>query len=202
MDQKYEQYKEAEKTGLCPLCGWKDGQGVKECYSDPEVGPLLHQNSMDAYRRSLSPSQLSLDDSYNSIRPGVWKDEDVERMRQHLLGLVEEDNEGFGAPNWRIGCCLYSKKRNLTREDAVEAWLADKSGLGASLAQGCTIRSIESYELGEHTLWPGFTCEQFALQKPHDCGGFAYFSGAYHIRCNRCNCEIKMWEHGVDFDVG
>lgn len=26
MDQKYEQYKEAEKTGLCPLCGWKDGQ--------------------------------------------------------------------------------------------------------------------------------------------------------------------------------
>jgi hypothetical protein len=118
-------------------------------------------------------------------------------MRAILSDLVHSEGDDFV-----IGICHYSKKRHPTEEAAVEAWLEDKAGLDKALAEGCVIRSIESHEYGSYTFAPGFKHENIEVQKPHECGGFAYFAGAYHIKCNKCACEIKMWEHGIDYDVG
>jgi len=42
-------------------------------------------------------------------------------------------------------------------------------------------------------------------QKPHGykgCKGIALFAGPYHIRCSQCDCEVRYWEWGVDYDTG
>jgi len=40
------------------------------------------------------------------------------------------------------------------------------------------------------------------VQKPHDCGGYGYFFRPYHIKCSKCDAEVRLWEWGVDYDVG
>jgi len=38
---------------------------------------------------------------------------------------------------------------------------------------------------------------------PHSCGkGRGQHAGPYHIRCTGCSEEVKLWEFGVDYDVG
>jgi len=40
------------------------------------------------------------------------------------------------------------------------------------------------------------------VQKPHLCGGFGKYIGPYHIGCTKCDEELKLWEHGIDYDLG
>jgi len=40
------------------------------------------------------------------------------------------------------------------------------------------------------------------VQKPHLCGGFGKFIAPYHIGCTKCAEEVKLWEFGIDYDVG
>lgn len=34
------------------------------------------------------------------------------------------------------------------------------------------------------------------------CDGIGEFEGPYHISCSKCKTELRLWEWGVDYDVG
>ena len=59
-DDAFWQYDIGQDLGSCNLCGWKDGKGVALCHNNLIHGPLYHQNSPEAFRKTLNPSQLSL----------------------------------------------------------------------------------------------------------------------------------------------
>lgn len=41
------------------------------------------------------------------------------------------------------------------------------------------------------------------VYEPHPgCGGRQIFRGPYHYACSGCDVEVKLWEHGVDYDIG
>ena len=91
----------------CPVCGWKDGDGVTTCFYSPELGAVTHQNSDEAAAASMTAEQRSLFEAYSA--PGL---------------------------------------------------------------------------------------------KRHTCGGMPHLEAPYHIACTGCGVEVKLWEHGVDYDVG
>jgi len=40
------------------------------------------------------------------------------------------------------------------------------------------------------------------VSRAHTCGGMPFLRSPYHIACTGCSVEVKLWEHGVDYDVG
>lgn len=106
MSSKYDIYRAAQDTGgPCPICNWRDGDGVRTCFYDSEYGVVKHQNSMAAAKRTMSEVQ------------------------------------------------------------------------------------VEVLEAGEQG-------------RPHSCGGTVALVDSYHYRCSKCGVEVKLWEHGVDPDIG
>jgi hypothetical protein len=43
------------------------------------------------------------------------------------------------------------------------------------------------------------------LQKPHGyrgCNGVGRWADPYHVKCTKCDTEVRLWEWGVDYDIG
>jgi len=38
--------------------------------------------------------------------------------------------------------------------------------------------------------------------EPHECGGKQVFVEPYHFACSGCDTHVRLWEHGVDYDLG
>ena len=191
-DDAFWSYDIGQDLGACPLCGWMDGRGVMICHDNIIHGPLYHYNSPAKFRSTLNPSQLSLQESVESNGDWYCKDEDIDRMRKLLHDIVTED-----CMFWNIGSNNYAKCDHRTKEDAIEAYLRQFS-FGYKLERGYTIRHISRYTWDDDTIFPGFSCENYFLQKPHECGGFAYVIGEGKIlACTKCDCRIVYVDHGI-----
>jgi len=195
---KYEVFKKAKEIGGCGLCGWKDGDGVKVCYYDEELGVLKHENSIDMAKSKMTTSEKSLYESYESYIHGVMRKKTREKVKAYLIGLVKEDKEW----GWRLGCSLYSRKKYKTKEEVADAWIGS-GNLEDYLKAGYAIKRSRTEE-NKGTLFENFNSRivTYDLQRPHTCGGFAEYVAPYHIACSKCEEEIRLWEFGVDYDVG
>ena len=113
-------------------------------------------------------------------------------MRKLLPDVVEENDI-----LWFIGSTHFLKSNFPTRELAVEAYLIGFR-LNDVLEQGWTIRKITKFTWGEDTPLPGFSSEAYFLQKPHECGGFAYsVKEGTVLVCTSCECRVLYEDHGV-----
>ena len=191
-DNAFWQYDIGQDLGSCNLCGWKDGKGVYICHNNLIHGPLYHYNSPAKFRSTLNPSQLSLQESHESEIGWRWKEADIDRMRMGLLPVVAGDET-----LWYIGDSHFLKSNFPTPELAVEAYLIGFR-LNDVLEQGWTIRKITNFTWGEDTPLPGFSSEAYFLQKPHECGGFAYsVKEGTVLVCTGCDCQIVYEDHGI-----
>ncbi len=58
--EKYALYQDAQKRGgPCPICNWKDGDGVRTCFYSKEVGIVTHQNSHGRLNPPHRPNEFS-----------------------------------------------------------------------------------------------------------------------------------------------
>lgn len=199
---RWELYQDAKKTGRCLNCGWQDGDGVKVCYYDKKTGAITHENSREYMLSQMTPSQRSLLESYDSSIFLVYDDASLELMRPRLLSLVRFEDTAIGK-KWRIGASIFDYDKYHTKEEVVEAWLKGKTNLDELLEQGWEIRSKEPEIGGDNSIFRGLEITKYSLQKPHvPCGGFGRLLTPYHIICSRCKEEVKLWEFGVDYDIG
>jgi len=182
------------KTGKCEVCSWQDGQGIRLCYIDTELGPLYHSNDLETFKASLDPSQLSLFESHDLYgQEWSWKEEDIDRMRKHLETIVKEEADAFVIGDWRI-----PKTECPNTDWAIDEWLFPLRKLNL-LKEGYTIRTADQFTMGNDEVWPGFTAEVFRLQKIHECGGFAdLVDDGEVLVCTGCDCRIVYAEHGVN----
>lgn len=176
-DNRYDLSRAAQKAGgPCPVCGWKDGDGVKVCFASQELGEVTHQNSTAAASATMSESQRLL----VSLRL-VHAFASVKAREDHIASVAQTRREkGRFPPEWT---------------DADEAvFLADYR----RMMERRPIATDEPYCHWIQTMWHGF----IECREPHDCGGRQIFAGAYHFKCSGCDVEVKLWEHGVDYDIG
>jgi hypothetical protein len=77
-----------------------------------------------------------------------------------------------------------------------------------NIASGTIHRNLKE---APNPLWQGYVpTEEWRdgkayVQKPHGykgCQSRVEYVGPYHMRCNKCGAEVKLWEWGVDYDVG
>lgn len=202
-DEKWKLHKQAEKSGFCPLCGWKDGNGTKVCFYSKELGAVTHSNSRKWVMSQMTESQRSLVESYESYESGVMDEEICDLVKKHLTKqvIVNVDME----KRWQIGLCVYDFNRYKTPEEVAEAWIGDRRSLERYLSQGYQIVEAKREKCEKGTVFEGLGRENiyvYAVQKPHICGGFGKFAGPYHFFCPKCKEEVKLWEFGVDYDIG
>lgn len=190
---------DAKKTGYCKVCGWHDGDGVQTCYYDSEMGAMHHENSMESFFSKLTESQKILYESYHSFKSKVYDKISENKMRKRISKLIKLDGK---ENSWVVGNCYYSLDNFKTKTEAVEAWLEDRKGLSKLLGNGYIVLRKYVQKETKGSLGEGLFITSYAIQKPHTCGGFGRFAGPYHIECSGCNEEIKMWEYGIDYDIG
>ena len=60
--------------------------------------------------------------------------------------------------------------------------------------------------LGQTTTGEGgklYTAYMVHCNESHPgCGGVRVHLGPYHFGCSKCGTEVKLWEHGIDYDIG
>lgn len=206
-DEKWELYQQGKKTGHCPLCGWRDGDGIKTCYYSRETGATTHENSWEWVLSQMTPSQKSLQESYGSIVTGVMDENTCNDLHRHLITKVTLEEDELRPiskkKEWRIGATVWDTDKYKTPEEVAEAWIGAKRSLERYLAKGYVIRREYTEEPREKTVFYEFkSFKRYDMQKPHTCGGFGSFLGPYHVGCTKCPEEVKLWEFGIDYDIG
>lgn len=176
-DNRYELHKRAKQTGVCEVCGWKDGDGVKVCFVSAELGAVTHQNSEDAVLATMTPAQQSL-----YLLRFVHAFASIEAREAHIAKVAEDrQRRGNFAPGW-------------TEADEA-AWLADYR----AQMEKKPLSTDEPYCNWIQRPWQAF----IECREPHaDCGGVQVFVAPYHFACSVCDTEVRLWEHGVDYDIG
>lgn len=176
-DERFKLSRQAQKSGgPCPVCGWKDGDGVRTCFYSAELGAVTHQNSDAGAEATMTPAQRSL----FRLRM-VHAFASIEAREAHLAEVAaERQQRGKFAPGWT---------------DADEnAWLADYR----AQMEKYPLATDEPYCHWRQQPWQWLV----ECREMHECGGVQVFAGPYHFVCSGCDTEVRLWEHGIDYDIG
>jgi hypothetical protein len=196
--EKFAISRRAQKSGgPCPLCQWKDGDGVKVCFYSHELGEVSHENSEAAVEASMTPSQRSLYQSYNSMH------DNFEHMHDHTNCVMGSDEYGHDT-GWKVphtcGGAVQQRRNDTTGQFY---WYCPGCGV-TDEGNGLAVFSREMLWSHKHPAIDHSLCKQDGTywKLPHSCGGFGTFAAAYEIACTRCSERVRLWEHGVDYDIG
>lgn len=177
-DNRFALSRQAQKTGgPCPVCGWKDGDGAQDCFYSAELGAVTHQNSDAGAEATMTPAQRSL----YKLRMVIGF-ASAEARDAHIAHVAEERRtKGRFAPDWT--------------EEKEAAFLAQYR----AEKERAPLATDEPYSGWVQRPW--LDCIEF--REPHaGCGGTQVFVGPYHFACTNCDTEVRLWEHGIDYDIG
>ena len=195
--EKYAVHKQAQENGgPCPICNWKDGDGVRTCFYSQELGIVTHQNSQQAIEASMTEEQRSLLRSYNSLHT------EFEHSGDHASCVQSKSHDGsliaggYVVPHNCGGQFVQQLRPN---EHHQLPWVCTRCGETTTVTHPRELFWPHKHVAGDHS-----TCVRAGdfYQFPHTCGGIGEFAGPYHIFCTGCDTEVKLWEHGVDYDLG
>ena len=211
----YKMHKEAKRTGgPCEVCGWKDGDGVKVCFYSPELGAVTHQNTDAGAMATMTPAQRSLFGLGHAL---LYIDADLrERAIQRVAWDNTQRRQRWEEDNPETPFRKDPKGRAVSDAEFMAKYRAEQ--------EDQPLATSEPYAGWIHTPWwiPADDTPQDLLgrtatgkdgrlylsymvhcHEPHpDCGGVKVHLGPYHFGCSRCGVEVRLWEHGIDYDIG
>lgn len=212
--EKWEASRAAQKAGgPCPICNWKDGDGTRTCFYSSQVGIVKHENNESGVLASMNEAQRHL---YLTDQVLAYISED---FREKRIAWVDRQHRKAAEkhralyPDRPFSVSLDGK---IMSEDA---WIAryrqeeEQSPLASDPRYaGWIAEPWWSHEHDQPPEYEGlvkedgnirFTAYMVHLYEPHSCGkGHKYFIAPYHFGCTGCSVELRMWEHGVDYDIG
>ena len=176
------------RTGACSLCGWREGDGVRECYYDERLGSVQHGNR---YPTGLTEEQAALYGAYEHPLSGTLHYLSGEHRAQDIQEARERREQRFVesvADAQRFGWPPPDREQYEGSLEAMAERMLQYPLLSAVELQVLTVPH------GEHQVY---------VFPPHPgCGGRPRYLAPYYIGCTGCSVEIKLWEHGIDYDVG
>jgi|SRR5579862_131681 len=220
--EKYALSRQAQKDGgPCPICDWEDGDGVRTCFYSSEVGIVTHQNSEKGIMAEMTPAQRHL---YQLRQELVYISEE---MREKAIELAAYDHHNYVERMLTQNPNRYPTQDEHGNPISEEAWIARNR---ARQEEKPLATDPQYYGWLQEYWWvpverPGsgpiplelrgptkgtgtwddilFTAYMTHIYEPHSCGkGHQYQKEPYHLACTGCRTEIKLWEHGVDYDMG
>ena len=215
--EKYAIYKKAQKDGTpCPICNWQDGDGVRTCFYSSELGIVTHQNTEKGVMASMNEAQRHL---YRLDQTLAYISEEYrERHIQHIARNhhayvermlkqnpdrypVRDTNDNpISEEAWVARYRAGREKEPLATDPQYTGWIQEPwwQHIRAEDYPPPELRGIE-----QESSSVRFVAWMTHLYEPHSCGkGHKYQKAPYHFACTGCSTEIKLWEHGVDYDIG
>lgn len=181
---RYELYKRAQESGgPCPVCGWTEGDGVKPCFYGKNLGLVNHEN---ADPKALTPPAIR----------AAWEayENQVLAMLPEILHDGMHHFTGVFAKSW--GHTARDKDTTLNGSYLVKPWWIpaeyDPDNPARQNRNGYPFVIKREDGLYFYTLQPAHG----------SCRGIVEWEGPYHPKCHTCGVEVRMWEYGVDYDVG
>ncbi len=221
--EKYALYKQAKQTGgPCQICNWRDGDGVRTCFYSSELGVVTHQNSEKGIMASMTDAQRDL---YQLRQELVYVDEECRQKRIQLVAqdhhtyvkrmlaqnpdrypTQDEHGNSIDEEAWVARYQDQQMEKGLATDQKFAGWLPEYWWVPVDRqADGPippTLRGPEKVS-GTEKFAMTFTAYMVHMYEPHCCNkGHKYQVGPYHLACTGCDTEIKLWEHGVDYDMG
>jgi hypothetical protein len=217
--EKYAFYKQARETGgPCEICGWKDGDGTRACFYGKELGTVRHENSMQAVTRQMTPSQQELLRSADSLH------NEFEHSADHSTCLKSLDYNG----KWITGRYVlphtcggqFVQQLGVDPVEHVIPWKCTGCGEIVKRWQGLPNELFWGHKHveGDHgtciqTSPASESCNASSLSSreghpasyrfAHSCGkGYGRDAAPYELYCTGCDEEVKLWEFGIDPDMG
>lgn len=188
-DDRYNLHLAARKSGgPCQVCGWKDGDGVKTCFVSPDLGYVTHQNSEAGAEATMTPAQRSL---YRLRMATCFvSDEYREQYIANIDAVHRAQHRAHDAAGYTYPFCMKDG-----REVSDDEWIAEFAAVQAEVP----LATDEPYNTW---LWRPGDAYHVICCELHECGGIQRHLGPYHFGCTGCDTEVKLWEHGIDYDVG
>lgn len=186
---------DAERSGKpCPICGWQDGDGLQSCFYSKDLGAVPHENSDASAAKSMTPAQRSL-----FLEAGKMHD-DLEHSGDHspCQPAVGPEGHSIGSGLYRFphGCGGQFVQHHS------KGWSCNRCGQ-VVVPNDPKVRGMTWSH--KHVAVDHRRCVKhrgyWVIPHPN-CGGLVMSLGPYHIKCDKCGVEVRMWEHGIDYDVG
>lgn len=218
--EKYALYQQANESGEpCEICGWKDGDGTRTCFSSNEIGIVKHQNSEQAVAALMTPEQRSL---YLSRSELVFISEELreqsilQTQHQHLFDAERHRALNTGRPftirpdgtevtdeEWIARYRANQATKGLATDPKYAGWMHEHWWVPVKYASTGYVIPEDLRGPQENRSGLVFTSYMTHVYEPHSCGkGHAYQITPYHYGCTGCSVEVKLWEFGVDYDMG
>lgn len=193
-DTRYDSYRTAAANGgPCAVCGWRDGDGVKECFYSTELGSVVHQNTMASAEAAMTEAQRTLvnlrfclafrdaasRDAYNDHVAAEHRARRIAHEANYpdVPFCVKSDGSEWSDEDWIANFARQNEQKPLATDEAYSGWIRESAG--------------------------AFDTWMVHLYEPHPgCGGTQDGVGPYHLRCGKCGVEVKLWEFGIDYDIG
>lgn len=190
----YKEFQAAAKSGgPCEVCGWQDGDGIKTCFYSRDLGAVTHQNSEAGAMETMTPEQRSL----FQLRFKILFI-DAEHREQYIRKVAYWRNEALDTP-FMVGFREREESKPLAGDPPYCDWIQSPWWVKADpIPEG--LRAPTMQETADQGLQTAYMVHCY---EPHpDCGGIQVSVGPYHFKCSKCGVECRMWEHGIDYDVG
>ena len=172
-------------------------------------------DSLDSYKCAYI-SQAALDVARAEEKGQLKKDlrenrAEAKKLRRKLNGAKTEDERR--SLLWEIEYCeteIRNHEKVLKLYDEETDCTFDFSFVEG---EGVVIESrkhiLECELTDSYIIVPNEELErefgEVELQKPHGycgCNGVGKYANPYHVKCTKCDTEVRLWEWGVDYDIG
>lgn len=215
MDDRYQQSRAAQKTGgPCPICGWRDGDGATVCFYDPILGAVTHTNTEHAAERTMTEQQRSLfrlrqalafiDHEHReqyllrTIAQNAARHAEHDRLHPTIPYCTAPDGTPITDQTWAEQFRATHQSTPLATDPRFSGWLSSPWWIQQPDPADPTL--LTTRRDGHGKTWAAWMTH---LAEPHpNCGGIQVQIGPYHLACSQCDTEIRLWEHGIDYDVG
>jgi len=197
----------------------------KPAHYNSEYGLEMPSLTEEEAKSFMPPRQKLLLESYNSGKVSCTTQEALQTALEKEISFIKRDLEETRADVKsreknlqeirteadikRRGWYYSSVKDYRDHENGIIAW--QQKHIASALQSLQNIAALKSkYSLLMEDLAAGYVPshanEEIAwVQKPHgfgNCKGVGKFVAPYQIRCTKCDTEVRLWEWGVDYDVG
>lgn len=226
--EKFELSRVAQKSGgPCAICDWKDGDGVRTCFYSAEVGIVTHQNNETGIMATMTPEQQHL---YRLRSELVYINAELRELsikqvaydhHLYIVAMLKQNpdrypvqNEQGNPINEDAWIARYRERieqdKKLATDPQFASWIQQNWWIPVhrqfyygTIPQELLGPEMESKPFRGEEHGTQYTAYMTHVHEPHCCGkGYQYQKEPYHLGCTGCDTEIKLWEHGVDYDMG
>ena len=208
--EKFDTSRAAQQSGgPCPICDWRDGDGVRPCFSSREYGVVTHENSMKAAQQDMTPEQRSLVNlrqalvylSREHLELAVWQFVDQSLVNDRERGVPPRSAAERETRVQALVRHLLARGLTSAGDPQYAGWRREEWWLPVEWSSGYVtpeaLRGPTRKRTADGVMFNAYMAHVYEPHPGCPGHGHAVILEPYHIACTGCDTEVKLWEFGI-----